>query len=160
MNSPIAFLRFFLLFPLIISCARPIPNSAIVGQSSLFLIETVGVPNREIAVDNGYRWDYSRGPDGLNTYFVYLDNDRKVIRVEQALTEKNFNRISSGMTTEDVIMMIGDPPKRHNIGRDRGYIWSYRSFSTMCIWFQVEFTLDGFVRSVGYNRRPSGIPCR
>ncbi len=141
-------------------CASPIPSPDIIGLDKASLLQKLGKPLRESIYEQGERWDYSRGPDGLNTYFIYIDKNDKVSRYEQVLTDTNFDRIKPGMTKAEVIQIIGDPPKRHSIGRDRGYVWSYRSFSTICIWFQVEFSTEDVVRSAGYNRRPSGIPCR
>lgn len=141
-------------------CVSMTSFSSYVGQSKGLLISKQGLPVRTTALPNGERLNYSRGPDGLSTYFVYLDNEGKVRNIEQVVTEENFKRIKPGMTREEVINTLGDPPKRHDIGRDRGYVWSYRSFSTMCIWFQIEFTGEDIVRSTGHNRRPTGIVCR
>ncbi len=130
------------------------------GKSRGEILAKFGKPMRSSLAPDGERLDYSRGPDGLNTYFLYLNHEGKVTRIEQALSENNFNRIQTGMSQSEVIEILGDPPKRHIIGRERGYVWSYRNFSTTCIWFQIEFTPEDIVRSAGYNRRPTGIPCR
>jgi hypothetical protein len=145
---------------LMLGCNATFSVTDLVGLNKASVIQRLGKPQREKIATDGERWDYSRGADGLNTYFVFLDSDGKVSRVEQVLSETNFNRVQPGMTQAEVIDIIGDPPKRHLIGRDRGYVWSYRSFPDMCFWFQIEFGLDDIVRSVGYNRRPTGIPCR
>jgi hypothetical protein len=145
---------------LILGCTASLPNPDIIGLDRARVIEKLGQPNRESAKNDGVRLDYSRGPDGLNTYFVYLDRSGKVKDYKQVLSDSNFARIAPGMTRAEVIEIIGDAPKQHLIARDRGYVWSYRSFSTVCIWFQVEFSLEDIVRSTGYNRRPTGMPCR
>ncbi len=137
-----------------------VPLSSYVGQGKSSLIRKQGPPMRTTVLPSGERLDYSRGPDGLNTFFVYLDNAGKVSKVEQVVTEENFKLIKPGMTRDEVINTLGDAPKRHEIGRDRGYVWSYRTLSTICIWFQIEFTAENIVRSSGYNRRPTGIACR
>ncbi len=157
----VTFIVFSPLLPaLVAGCVATSPLSVSVGDSKSEVVRQLGKPMRETALAYGERLDYSRGPDGLNTYFVYLDNEGRMSRVEQSLTDTNFSRIQAGMSQAQVIEILGDPPKRHQIGRERGYVWSYRSFSTVCNWFQIEFTPEDIVRSADYNRRPAGIPCR
>ncbi len=141
-------------------CVPMSPLSINARESKSEILRQLGKPMLETDLAEGQRLDYSRGPDGLNTYFVYVDKDGRMTRIEQALTETNFGRIQTGMSEVQVTEILGHPPKRHLIGRERGYVWSYRSFDTVCIWFQVEFSPDKIVRSVGHNRRPTGIPCR
>lgn len=160
MRYPAKILMLFGVSALSLGCTASLPTPDIIGLDRITVIEKLGKPNRESVKNDGVRLDYSRGPDGLNTYFVYLDKNGKVRDYEQALSDSNFARIARGMTKAEVIEIIGDAPKQHIIARDRGYVWSYRSFSTICIWFQVEFSPEDIVRSTGYNRRPTGMPCR
>lgn len=141
-------------------CTTSSPTPSIIGLDKSSLLQSLGKPIRVSTHGDGERWNYSRGTDGLSTYFIYIDREGKVSRYEQVLSDANFDRIKSGMTQDEVIKILGDPPKRHPLGRERGYVWSYRTFDTICIWFQIEFRPDDVVRSTGYNRRPTGIPCR
>ncbi len=160
MSSATKTLSKIVLVGLLAGCTALSPDFEVTGKSRTEILARLGSPMRSTPLPDGERLDYSRGPDGLNTYFIYLDREGKATRVEQVLSEANFSRIKAGMSQGEVIDILGDPPKRRIIARERGYVWSYRSFSTMCIWFQIEFAPDDIVRSAGFNRRPAGIPCR
>jgi hypothetical protein len=120
----------------------------------------LGAPTKIDRIDSGQRWQYDAGPDAIQAFFVYIDNDGYVRDSKALRSAAKFSLINAGMTKDEVIAQIGHSPKHHAIARDRGYVWSYRSFSTLCIWFQVEFSPEDIVRSTGYNRRPTGAPCR
>lgn len=52
---------------------------------------------------------YPRGPAGFHTYMVYLDAEGRLQRIENALTEANFARITPPMREEEVIQLLGPP---------------------------------------------------
>jgi len=149
------------LSALLSACVAPTPSSSIIGLDKASLVKQLGKPQRERSYPEGERWDYSRGLEGIFTYFVYLDSNGIVSRYEQVLSEQNFARIKQGMTKADVIDIIGEAPRQHGIARGRGYVWGYRNFwYPGCIWFLVEFDAEDVVRSAGYSRRPQLAACR
>jgi hypothetical protein len=149
------------LSALLSACVAPVPTTAIIGLDKPALLQKLGKPKRESVYLDGERWDYSRGHEGIFMYFVHIDSEGRVARYEQVLSEENFARIKPGMTKAEVIDIIGEGPRYNGIARGRGSVWSYKNFwSSVCIWFQVEFDADHVVRSTGYNRRPTIAACR
>ena len=154
-------LALLVLLVLLAACVTPVPTTSIIGLEKPALLQKLGKPKRESVYMNVERWDYSRGYEGVFMFFVYFDRDGRVSRYEQVLTEENFARIKPGMTKTEVIDIIGEGPRYNGIARGRGYVFSYKNFwSSVCIWFQVEFDADHVVRSTGYNRRPAIAACR
>ena len=98
-------------------------------------------------------------PSGSDTYFIYVDNQDRVVRWEQVLTEERFDTIAQGMTKDQVIERIGITKITHGLARGRGYVWHYRYTTPHCKSFVIEFTPEDIVRSAGYRIR-SGRFCK
>lgn len=151
--------RFFLaifvlcLLATVGACAGYTPSKDMVGQRREALIQQLGQPERETNVDGKKKLQFPRGPGGSHTYFVYLDDEDRVVGWEQVLTEARFNQIKPGMTKDQVIDLIGISRITHGLARERGYVWHYRYWNTGCSSFVVEFALDDVVRSAGYRIR-------
>lgn len=137
---------------LISACAGYDPNDRLIGSSRDQVVEVLGAPSMERSSAEGYVMMYPRGPFGKHTYFVYLNEDGKVMRWAQVLNEKNFDRIKPGMHRDEVIMIIGEAKDTFGLARDRGYVWNYRYITPHCFWFQIEFTREDVVRSTGYGK--------
>ena len=149
------FLTIFVLcvVAIVSACAGYAPSADTVGQPREALIQKLGQPEREYAVDGKRKLQFPRGPGGSHTYFVYLDDEDRVVDWEQVLTEARFNQILPGMTKDQVIDLIGISRITHGLARERGYVWHYRYWNTGCSSFVVEFALDDVVRSAGYRIR-------
>lgn len=151
------FERFFgvvLVAAALSACASYSPSATIIGLSRDEVIGRLGPPDPSSSSRNPSRLDFPRGPFGKHTYFVYFDGLGKAYRFEQALTEERFSRIVPGMSTDDVIELVGISRSSFGLARDRGFVWSYRYENPLCHWFQVEFTAEGTVRSAGYSKAP------
>ncbi len=144
---------------LISGCAGYAPPADLIGQSRATLISTMGVPEREYPSPAGRKLHFPRGPAGSHTYFVYLDGSGRVVNWEQVLTEEKFGTIRPGMTSEQVIDVLGATRITNGLGRDRGYVWHYRYDTPHCQSFVIEFTQEDVVRSAGYRLR-SGRRCK
>jgi hypothetical protein len=138
---------------IICGCAGYAPSPDLVGQQSSALTQVLGQPERESIVDGKKRLHFPRGPAGSHTYFVYLDDEDRVLGWEQVLTEERFAQVAPGMTKEQVIELIGISKITHGLGRQRGFVWHYRYFNHQCKSFVIEFTLQNIVRSAGYITR-------
>lgn len=134
------------------------PHPQLIGQTRTAVIAELGAPERETSSGEFRKLHYPKGSAGLHTYFVYLDKEDKVSHWEQVLTEDRFDRITPGMTLEQVIDRIGISRMRNQLAGDRGYIWYYRYHNTQCRSFVIEFTRDDVVRGTGYIHR-SGRRC-
>ena len=131
------------------------PSPEILGASPEDVIARLGPPiPRPDSLAGVRRLDFPRGPYGRHTYFVYFDEAGKAERIAQVLDEKNFALIKPGMSQTEVVEIIGVSRDTFLLGRERGYVWNYRYITPLCQWFQIEFTLEGKVRSTGYGLPP------
>ena len=89
---------------------------------------------------------------GHHTWFVDVDPNGKIVKIEQVLTELNFSHITPGMTQDEVRQRLGRPSETQGLGRSRGVVWNYRYENHFCQWFQVEISQEQQVRSTGYGQ--------
>lgn len=131
------------------------PSPEIIGATADEVIARLGQPiPRPESLTNVRRLDFPRGPYGRHTYVVYFNEQGRAERFAQVLDEKNFARIKPDMSQGEVEEIIGVSRDTFLLGRDRGYVWNYRYITPLCQWFQIEFTLEGKVRSTGYGQPP------
>ncbi len=122
-------------------CTAYAPNQGYVGLSRDETIRALGKPDpAPVDLQTAQRLDFPRGLFGKHTYTVYFDEQGKATGFRQLLTEENFEKISPGMDSADVINLIGISKDTFLLGRDRGYVWSYRYDTPLCRWFQIEFS--------------------
>jgi len=136
------------------ACVSYAPSDHIVGQHRTKVIQFLGHPSTELQNLDGSIMIYSKGPFGKQTYFVYLNQEAVATRWEQVLIEKNFEKVNQGMSQDQVIRLIGISRDTVGLARNRGYVWNYRYVSPHCFWFQIEFNIEGTVRSTGYGKPP------
>lgn len=139
---------------LLAACSAFAPPEPLAGTSREEVVARMGQPVLERRTDAGSRLEFSSGPYGKQTWFVDFDAASRAIRAEQALTEANFNRIGIGMAQDDVRRLLGRPGEVQVLGRARGVVWSYRYDNYLCLWFQVELSLERQVRSASYSQAP------
>ena len=142
------------VLPLLAACSVLAPPGGAPGMSRVDLIAQMGQPERVRNLDGSSLLEFPGGPHGKQTWFVYLDASGSVIRSEQVLTKKNFDRIEAGMTLDEVRNILGRPGQGQMLGRGRGEVWSYRNENTLCNWFQVEISQQHQVRSAGNGLAP------
>ncbi len=140
------------------ACTTYSPSNSMLGMSVSDVIEAMGKPDREIRLTEGTRLEFPRGPKGKHTYFVNFDEQGKLVSWQQVLTEERFKKILPGMPEEEIVNLIGSGKERFGLARNRGYVWSYRYQTPLCQWFQIEFTAEKKVRSVGYGLPPECRP--
>jgi hypothetical protein len=135
-------------------CAGYAPTDELIGKPRDEVLRIMGQPSTELDKPDGRVLIYSRGPYGKHTYFVHLNGQGKALQWSQVLNEKNFDRITPGMSRDAVVSIIGESKIVFLLARDRGYVWSYRFINPYCFWFQIEFAKDDTVRSSGYGKPP------
>jgi len=140
------------------ACTTYSPSSSMIGMSISEVVNAMGKPDREIQITQGMRLEFPRGPKGKHTYFVNFDEQGKLISWTQVLTEERFKLIQPGMPEDEVMNLIGAGKERFGLARNRGYVWSFRYQTPLCQWFQIEFTAEKTVRSVGYGLPPECRP--
>ena len=144
---------------LLSGCTSYSPSSDMIGLSKSDLIARLGSPYPiPDFIDSATCLDFPRGPMGKHTYRAYFDNHGLAYSFDQLLTEVRFADIKSGMTSREVVRLIGASKDVYKLGRERGYVWSYRYQNYQCQWFQIEFTNEDLVRSAGFSLPPECKP--
>jgi len=139
---------------LVSACSAFMQKERLIGKTRQDVIAVMGTPDIERTVDRQRRLEFIEGPSGHETHFFILDRSGIVTHWEQVLTEENFQRILPSMRQADVELLMGPSRNHQTLARNRGVVWSYRYATPLCRWFQVEFDIEGVVRSAGYGFPP------
>ena len=102
----------------------------------------------------GQQVEFARGPYGKHTYMVQFDAAGRLVGSEQVLTERNFARITNGLSRDEVLRMIGHPSHEQRLGFQKRMLWSYRYDAIFCVWYQVSFNTNWQVVDTGYGPDP------
>jgi len=137
-------------------CASYAPTSTLMGQSADAVAGELGPPSgRYTLTDGATRLEYAHGPYGKHTYMIDLDAVGRVIRIEQVLTERNFESVRPGHARESVLLLLGRPSEVGRIWRG-AELWQYRYEAPICRWFVITLEPDGGgVRDAGYVPDPA-----
>ena len=139
------------------ACATP---GSMVGGSEADLRAKMGTPGGEYANADGSRTlSYPTGPLGTETYMAEVAPGGQVRAVRSALNDETFQRVSPGMTRDDVLRLIGPPRDSMKFPRLDQDSWEYYFQDT---WgyralFFVNFDPKGivvskFTRRLDYDR--------
>jgi hypothetical protein len=128
-----------LLLPVALLAACATLSTALVkpGQSEAEMVAVMGQPTGRYALAGGVqRVEYAKGPYGKVTYMVELDGDGRVKSVEQVLSPQNFAKVRNGMSSQELLQLLGRPSDR---ARERGdrETWSWRYETSDCLWARV-----------------------
>ncbi|MBK6982393.1 MAG: hypothetical protein IPH30_13455 [Betaproteobacteria bacterium] len=90
--------------------------------------EVLGEPAMAFVGSDGSRQlVFPHGPAGTETTMAYIAPDGRLARLEQALTEDRFRRISAGKTSRsEVERLIGPPWRTIDFPNKRQVAWDYR----------------------------------
>ena len=143
-----------LIASLAAGCAGYAPDHRLLGEPREKVTQTLGTPSQELKSSDGSVLIFTRGYRSKHTYFVYLNQEGKMVRWQQVLDEKNFALIKPDMHRDEVIGIIGEGQDAYGLARERGYVWNYRYVNAHCFWFNIEFSKENVVRSTGYSKPP------
>jgi hypothetical protein len=92
---------------------------------------------------------YPRGPMGLQTFMVRIDENGRFVSNQQVLDEKHFADVKRGIGPEAVSRLLGPPFQTVAFERRHETAWDYRYRDT---WgyvsvFSVIFSEDGKVKT-------------
>lgn len=76
--------------------------------------------------DGSHILQYPKGPEGGRTWQFVIDPSGKLRDYEQILTERNFARITPGMTREQVRRILGRPKSVVPFQRKNEEVWDWR----------------------------------
>ncbi|WP_410857515.1 hypothetical protein [Paraburkholderia sp. SIMBA_054] len=100
--------------------------------------DQMGKPETERQfTDGSKRFEYPRGPQGLNTYMVDIGPDGTLQSITQVLTAANFAKIRSGMTEDEVRRLLGKPGEVAVYPLKPETVWSWK-------WREGGVTEEGF----------------
>ena len=136
-------------------CAAFGPPPLVKGQSEADVARVMGAPTGRYAMPGGgTRLEYATGPAGRTTWMVDLDGSGKVTSFHQALDEPRlhaFQQRAPGLTKDELLRTLGRPGEMRVAGWQGGQLWSYRFITNECLWYQVELSDAGIVRSAGFG---------
>jgi outer membrane protein assembly factor BamE (lipoprotein component of BamABCDE complex) len=100
--------------------------------------DQMGKPETERTfTDGSKRFEYPRGPEGLNTYFVDIGPDGLLVSVSQVLTAANFAKVRIGMSDDEVRRLLGKPGQVAVYPLKPETVWSWK-------WREGGVTEEGF----------------
>jgi outer membrane protein assembly factor BamE (lipoprotein component of BamABCDE complex) len=89
--------------------------------------DQMGKPETERTfTDGSKRFEYPRGPQGMNTYMVDIDRDGKLQAITQVLTAENFAKVHAGMTEDEVRRLLGKPGEIAVFPLKPETVWSWK----------------------------------
>lgn len=136
-------------------CAAYGPGELKPGDSESAVIQRMGPPTARHTMTEGVtRLVFARGPEGQHTWMVELGRDGRVLRWHQALGEVAFERITPGLTANDLLRDFGPPAVRQRVGWQPQEVWSWRYPTLDCRWFQVTLDAGRRVIQTGYAPDP------
>lgn len=145
-------MRFVLLAAacaLLTACAGLVPTEIPPGTPRDVVIAKAGRPTQVVPLPGGaQRLQYSLQPVGRQAWMVDLDPSGRVVRVEQALTQTNLERIEAGWTRADVVREFGPPAWVDHVSSWSGDIMNYRwrDRANIDMWYWVYLDEAGIVR--------------
>jgi hypothetical protein len=87
-----------------------------------------GEPEKIWDGENGARiFEYNRQPAGHRNYMITIGTDGKMTSLRQVLNERNFAKITPGMSMEEVRRALGKPAKTvsYELKKETYYTWRY-----------------------------------
>ncbi len=118
--------------------------------------------------DGSQQLAFQTGPEGTQTFMVFIAPDGKLQRIVGVLNEGFFGLIQPGMTQEQVLRLLGPasvPPTPYRFSDTFAWTWLYCQSQNVMQYFDVSFdAATGRVRGAGqhlYTRGylPGTPPC-
>ena len=100
------------------------------------------------------KFEYPRGPMGVQTYFVHIGPDGKYRGMERVLVESNFAKVQVGMTADDARRILGRQTEStaYALAKEEVWSWRYEGDGSMTMYFNAHFD-----QSTGRIRRITRI---
>jgi hypothetical protein len=138
----------------VVGCDRVATGELRAGQSTVADIKIkMGEPAAVYKEADREIWEYPLGPEGVKTYFMTIDPNGMLEKIDQVLTDENFRRIAPGMTAPEVRRVLG----KH--GREKRYAMSINEVTQVWkfnrdnadLYFEVLYDGNGRVKSTGFD---------
>jgi hypothetical protein len=134
------------------ACANYGGHGLTVGKSSVDdALRIMGTPAMEWTNPDGSRQlAFTRGPAGAHTYMLHIGSDGKLASMANVLAPPTFSRIQAGMSSDDVLRLLGPPQPAWTVYFERrnelAWEWRYCDDWNQFARFAVLF--DGSTRIV------------
>ena len=137
-------------------CAHPQLLS--MGQTQQEVISYLGEPAAKTPMKDGtVRYTYSGQPFGQDVWWIFVDQNGRVVGRELGLQEKYFSLLTPGKSTEaDVWALWGKCAEKYEFPLVKQHAWMYRYKAPggfdMAVWPQFDKT--GVLRSLEVTQDP------
>ena len=131
-------------------CAHP--QLVELGATQQQVISYLGEPAAKTPMKDGtVRYTYSGQPFGQDVWWIFVDQNGRVVGRELGLQEKYFSLLTPGKSTEaDVWALWGKCAEKYEFPLVKQHAWMYRYKApggfNMAVWPQ--FDADGVLRSL------------
>jgi hypothetical protein len=124
-------LRAAALFITVVLAACTTPQSLKLGTPEADVRAALGRPTASLALpDGGSRLQYSGQPFNQSVWNADFDANRKLVRVDQMMSDESFARIVSGKATQDEVLRdFGPPAETFQYKLKNESAWMYRYFT-------------------------------
>ncbi len=137
-------------------CAHP--QLVELGESADEVVAYLGEPQAKTPMPDGtVRYTYSVQPFGQEVWWLFVDQNGRVVSREQGLQEKYFKLLTPGKSTEaDVWALWGKCAEKYEFRLVNEHAWMYRFRDKggfdMAVWPQ--FDVNGVLRSLDVTEDP------
>lgn len=137
-------------------CAHP--QLVEMGTTQEEVVSYLGEPAAKTTMPDGtVRYTYSGQPFGQDVWWIFVDQNGKVVSREQGLQEKYFSMLTLGKSTEaDVWALWGKCAEKYEFPLVNEHAWMYRYRApggfNMAVWPQ--FDVNGVLRSLEVTLDP------
>lgn len=110
------------------------------------------------AGEGGRQLVFPTGPLGTQTWMAFIASDGRLVRLEQALAEESLRRVSPGITSDEVLRLIGPPYRRTDFPNLGQVAWDYRTQDPWGYYVEYSVMVDsrGIVASTVSVRQDYG----
>jgi hypothetical protein len=135
-----------------LGCAGYAGTDLLIGTSSTAdVVASMGEPAmRWQEPDGSVQLAYPRGPEGMQTFMVFIAPDGRVRAIENVLTERHFAKIVPGATQDEVLRLIGPPAPQWTayFAARNELVWEWRYCDGGNITAKLDVLFDGTTKQV------------
>jgi hypothetical protein len=139
-----------------VGCAGPGWAPIRGGMTEAEIVAAWGPPTARHALPAGARLEWSRAPEGQETWMVDLDPQGRAVLWRQVLSYAHLQSVQgrlAGLSQPELLATLGSPSEKR-ADRRGGEVWSWRHESPFCLWFQASINTSGRVSDAAFGPDP------
>lgn len=125
------------------------PGPLKAGDTEAAVLTRMGLPSARVALAEGQRLVYSRGPFGRHTWLVDIGPDSRARSITQTLTPERFAAVKPGMSSQELLNWLGPTAEMRRLAIEDRRLWFWRFETNDCVWFAVTLDREGRVLDAG-----------